>query len=1038
MRKTMLCLALLAAVFFAAAQEKLLSGKITDSRDGKPMAGVTVTVKGTNVTTTTNSDGTYQLRISAKDPVLLFSYVGFATEEVSAAGKTSLNLALNTEEKALREVTVVAYGTQKKKDITSSVSVVNSEAIKRQQVVSVGQALQGTAAGVMVVNTSGQPGDNPTLRIRGIASINASANPLIVVDGVPFDGNLNMINPNDIDNFSILKDATATALYGSRAANGVVMINTKNGKKGGKAQINVSSTYGWSSRALPEYSFTNSQQIFELSWEALKNLYATVPTIPNAAQQASADLVSELKYNPYKVAEPVGTDGKLKAGLSPVWNTNWVDELTRETAARQDHNINISGGSDKSTYFFSTGYIDQQGYLITSQYKRVNSRFNFTTDVNNWLQLGLRSQYVYSDQNYPNQNGNSFDNVVQYYRQMSSIYPVYQFDDQGQLIFDANGNKQWDFGTPIPGRTVNANRNTLQPSNLIATTHANTNRNQRNLTSVNGFAVAKILDGLTFRTQFGLDRYAFESLAYENPDFGNGVNVGGRIARQMDATTSYTWNNMLNYKKRFGSHNIELMASHEAYKYQFQVISGSKTGFPFGGLTNFNNAAINEALNGYSDNLAIQSYLGRVKYDFRGKYFVEATIRRDGSSRFNTENRWGTFPSVGASWVVTEENFVQKLDWLNLFKIRASYGEIGNEALVSYFPYLSAYSTGYDELTKPGIFLDQLGNPNIKWEKQGNFNVGVDFAVLKNRITGTVEYFKKSSLDLLFKLPLVYSGGIPSVDFNIGDMTNSGVEVQLNGTIVKTKDITWEAGVNATWVKNRLNKLPQAKLLNGAYQLEVGHSLFDFYIPTWAGVDPADGKGMWYQDEVVAGQPTGKQVTVKTYAQATRYYQGTALPTVTGGFNTRFNYKGFDASVLLNYALGGKYYDVSYNGLLNGISASLGDQLSSDILGRWQKPGDITDIPALDLNNTDYAQRSTRYLFDGDYLRLRNITLGYTFNPRTKKEFLRSARFFVQADNLGTWSKLKTGADPEANINGQSALTTSVFKTVSVGIEIGL
>lgn len=378
------------------------------------------------------------------------------------------------------------------------------------------------------------------------------------------------------------------------------------------------------------------------------------------------------------------------------------------------------------------------------------------------------------------------------------------------------------------------------------------------------------------------------------------------------------------------------------------------------------------------------------------------------------------------------------MSWLGLLKFRVSYGQIGNEALVSYFPYLSAFTTGYDELTQPGVFLDQLANKDIKWEKQENFNAGVDFALFKNRVNGSLEYFKKGALDLLFKLPLVYSGGIPSVDYNIGDMTNTGIELSLSGSIVKTKNLLWEAGINATWVKNRLKKLPQPKLLSSPYQLEAGHALFDFYIPTWAGVDPADGAGMWYQDEVVSGQSTGKKLTVKKYSDATRYYQGSALPKVSGGFNTRVNYKTFDFSVLLNYAVGGKYYDNSYNVLVNALSSNFGDQLSRDVLNRWQKPGDVTDIPKLDINNTDYAQRSTRFLFSSDYLRLRNVTLGYTISPQMKRQFLRTARLFIQADNMITLDKLRKGADPESAINGDSDLTTSVFKTISFGIELGL
>lgn len=1043
MRKLSYLLALLLLGTTAYAQEKTISGKVTDGQTASPLSGVTVSERnGANVTAT-QADGTFTITITSNNAILLFTYTGYTTLEIPVNNQSTIDVTMKPESKALQEVYVVAYGNQTKRNSTSAVSVVTSDQIRRQQVTTVTQALQGTAPGVMVINNSGQPGDNPQIRIRGIASINASAEPLIVVDGVPFGGNLAMINPNDVDNFSVLKDATATALYGSRAANGVILINTKGGRKNSKPKVTLNATMGWSSRALPEYDFTTMQQLMEINWEGLKNLYEDAGFPDEAAEFASADLIPEhLYYNPYVDAEPVGMDGKLKPGLTPAWNTNWTNELTRKTAQRKDINLGVSGGSNSNSYYFGLGYLGQEGYVITSQFKRVSTRFNFNTDVNKWLTLGVRTQYVYSDQNYPNQAGSNYENVIQYIRSMSSIFPVYQHDDEGNIITDDDGNPVYDFGNPDPSRQFNQNRQVFQPSNSVATTLLNTERRQRHMTTLNGFAEVKFTNSLRFRTNFGLDRYTFNQLSYENPDMGNGENVGGRLNRIIDGTTTWTWNNMLTYKEKFGEHGVEIMGSAEMYRYQYENLDGQKTRFPFRGLYEFNMAANTESLKGYTNDLAILSYLSRVKYDFKNRYFIEGTVRWDGSSRFAKDYRWGFFPAVGASWIISDEPFMSGLSKkIDMLKLRASYGRVGNEALNSYFPYVNTFSSSssdigvdYNELDQPGFILDQLGNSVIKWESQENFNVGIDFSIFNSRLNGSVEYFNKGSLDLLFRKPLVLSGGIPSIDFNIGDVVNRGVEVNLNAAIVRGKNFSWDVGVNVTRVKNVLKKLPQEKIINGQFQQEVGKSIYEYYIPEWAGVDPEDGAGMWYMDEMQGGQSTGKKITTKNYDEATRYYQGSAIPKFTGGITTRLAYKGFDLSILVNYALGGKYYDENYTSLVGGISSSAGSQLSADILNRWQKPGDVTDIPRLDINNTNYVQNSTRFLFAGDYARVRNITLGYNIGSFING--IEGIRLYVQGDNLFTFSKLKRGADPEADVTGVATPTSSVFKILSAGIEV--
>ncbi len=1019
----------------AWAQSRTVTGKVTD-KNGMALPGVSVTIKGSSTGTQTNDNGDFSLTVSGTARTLVFTYIGYAVQEMSIGRSNTLNVSLATEEKKLDEVVVVAYGTQRKREVTGSIAVVDERTIKRQQVTSVGQALQGTAAGVMVVNNSGQPGDNPQIRIRGIASLNANAEPLLVLDGIPFDGNLNMINPNDIENFSVLKDGTATALYGSRAAAGVILINTKRGKKGTAPAITLSSTFGLASRALPEYNFVNSQQLFELGWEALRNLYVDAG-IANPEQTATDDLVSEIKYNPFGIAKPVGTDGKLVPGTNLLWNTDWTKELTRTNALRRDVNLSVSGGGDQSRYFFSTGYLSQEGYVITSKFDRINARFNYTNNLNDWLEVGARTSFVFSNQNYPDQAGGNFENTIQYIRTMSSIYPVYKRGENGEELLDAEGKPIYDFGNPDASRTVNVNRNSLQPSNLVATTLVNTESRKRYLTNLNTYADIRLAKGFKFRSSFGIDKYFFETLSYETPDFGNGQNVGGRSQRQNDITTSWTWNNMLNYTRTFGDHNIDVMASTEAYKYEFKTLSGQKVAFPFSGLTELGVAATTEALTSGTTTESINSYLGRLKYDFKGKYFAEVTVRWDGSSRFAAGNQWGFFPAVGVSWLLSDEEFMKQAVFINFLKFRASYGEVGNNRLTSYFPYLSTFSGGYDNLNNPGIYLDQLGNPAIRWEKQGNLDIGLDFAIWKNRITGSVDYFRKESIDLLFNRPLVFSGGIPSVDDNIGTVINSGVEFSINARAISKKNFEWNSIINASFVKNKITRLPQEKLLAGAYQREVGKSFFDFFIPEWAGVDPATGEPQWYADERDgSGNLTGKKIIVNTYADATRYYVGGALPKVTGGWTNAFTYKKFDLSILLNFAFGGKIYDAEYGNLMHGFTASFGDQLHADILNRWQKDGDVTDVPRLNVNNTDINQRSTRYLYDGDYVRLRNITLGFTFNPDKNRKIIKNARFYVQADNIGTWSRLKKGADPETDVDGTSRPQSSVFKIISAGLEL--
>jgi len=1044
MRKILLFFSLILMCGQLLAQGRIISGKVQDEK-GNPVPGASVQIKGSSRGTSTATDGTFSISAPSNAKFLTVSSVNFAALEIAISD--NMTVVLKPASAAnLQEVVVVAYGTQKRSEVTSAISVVDAKAISNQQVTSVGQALQGTAPGVMVVNTNGQPGENPVIRIRGIASIAASAAPLIVVDGIPYDGNLNMINPNDIDNFSILKDASATALYGSRAANGVILINTKAGKRNSAPSITLSALYGRSSRAIKDYSYINTQQQFELGWEAFKDFYGTTP------QETSDYLTTQygFHYNPYGPAfpNPVGPDGKLVAGAKLLWNDDWTKALTRSNPARRDINLGISGGTDRSRYYFSGGYLDQDGYVTKSQYRRITARLNYTTDLTDWLQIGAKSSIITSHQNYPDQGTGHYADVVAWGRTMSSVYPIYARDDSGRIIKDLQGNPTYDYGYPNPSRNMNVGRPVLQLANAVGTTALDNWTYDRLLTDLNVYGQVNFTKNLYFKSSFGINRSNVDQLQYQNKDFGDAASVGGRTYKEQNLTTSWTFNNMIGYEQRFGDHHIEAIASYEAYKYTYSTLYGSKTGLAFSGSQQPIGGAVAEQFDGYTVANTLVSILGRVRYDYQGKYFGEFTMRRDGSSSFAPGNRYGVFPAGGVSWLISKESFLNGNATVNLLKLRASYGAVGNNALLdgsgfrTYFPYLSTFSYGYNDITDPGVYLTQLANPQIQWEKQLSANVGIDFELFKSRFTGSIDLFTKNSQHLILNQPLSPSVGFGSFISNIGKVRNQGVELNLNYSILRSRDFSWDVNVNVTYLRNKIIKLlPGVDTFasKGAFRNVVGKSIYEFYLPVWAGVDQNTGGGQWWIDERDgSGNLTGKQVKTNDYSTAlnSQKWVGSGIPKYTGGFSTRVNYKDIDLSILFNYALGGKYYDNNYAGLMHGTYNGFGAQMSTDELKRWQKAGDVTDVPKLNYGNNDEEQLSTRFLYSGNYLRLRNVTLGYTVHTDKWQKAVKSARIYVQADNILTFDKLKQGSDPESSINGYAGGNAFPFKTYSAGINL--
>lgn len=1035
MRKMLLlAMGLLLCVTQLLAQNRTITGKVTDE-SGNPIPNATVMVKGTTVGTTTKVDGTFSLSVPASATAIVISSVNMETKEVALGNQSTFDITLIQANRNLDEVVVTAYGSTRKQAFTGTASTIKEESFKNLQVSSVTSVLQGNASGVLSVSTNGQPGESPTIRIRGIASVNASADPIIVVDGAVYGGNINSINPGDIESITILKDASSTALYGSRAANGVISITTKSGK--GPAKFSFSALTGWSKRAVKDYDYINTDQLYELTWEALRNQAIDNPGIlplgVSPEEYASQTVASRLVYNPYGKPQPVGLDGKVTSSQK-LWEEDWSSLLLR-TGIRHDVNFSIAGSSEKTRYFISGGYLGDQGIPIESQFKRYTGRLKLDTRVNSWLTAGLNTNLAYSTQNYPVQGGSAYSNIISFIRSVPSLYPVYLRDTAtGAFILDANGNKQYDFGDNGQVR-----RPVLSPANPIATTSMNPTTYDRFITTANVFAEAEFVKGLKFRTQYVLDYYQYASNVYYNPFVGDGAAYGGRSNKQRDNTSSQTFTNTLTYDNIFGDiHHVNILAGMESYKYLIGSVSAEARGFSFPGVTELGYAATPYLATSASYPLRMVSYFSRVNYDLNEKYHLSFSLRRDGTSRFADSSRWGTFYSVGAAWNIARENFMQSITAINDLKLRFSIGTLGNQDLLDYFPYLGGYATGWNIADYSGSIIGGANNGDLHWETQANLDLGIDFSILKNRISGSVTYFRKESKGLLFNRPLPPSSGLSGIDDNIGKNRNVGIEVDLSTVNVRTASFEWSTTINFTHIKNRFVELPQETIDRGNFRWEVGQPMYSFFIREYAGVDAADGRPMWYMD-VVDGDKTIKTVT-KTYSEATRYYAGSALPDWTGGVTNTVRYKGFDLSVLLAFSIGGKIYDADYAGLMHSFNGTYtGYNASVDILGRWQSPENPGDgkTPRLHATADDQGNlTSTRFLYDASYTRIRNITLGYQL-PRsvTTKAKINHARFFVNWQNPFTFFGRK-GLDPESGLDGITNNRSTTYRTLSVGLNL--
>lgn len=1032
--------------FSAIAQEKAVTGKVTGD-DGSTLPGVAITIKGTSKGTTTDADGNFRISVPTTSR-LVFSYVGYVSQETNVGNQSTINIVLEQSSETLNEVVVTTFGTAKKTSFTGSAATISAEKLGNRPITNIGQALAGASAGVQASAGSGQPGTAPAIRIRGFGSISSSNDPLYVVDGVPYSASIANLNNDDIETITVLKDAASTALYGARAANGVVMVTTKKGAKG-KNNISVRYTKGFNSRGLQEYERVGPAEYYPLMWEANRNSFAYRATNPIAIATASTNATNNLGgivgYNVYNVPfnQLVGTDGKLNPNATMIYSAddlNWEKPLVRQ-GERDEISLNFSGSAEKSDYFLSLSYLKDKGFLIRSDYDRYTARLNVNNQMKSWFKVGTNLSATITKSNQADADGNtSFVNPFFFSRGMAPIYPVYAYDpaNPSTFLLNEDGTKKYDFGNltslGLPSRPQYGGRHSL------AETRLNQNFFRRNVLGGRGYAEISFLKDFKFTTNLGVDLSNINNITYGNPIVGDAA-PSGRATHIFENITSYNLSQLLNYNKSLGSHTIGVLLGHENYNETDNRLNGSRSGQILDGNIELLNFTTTTNLDSRRRDRRVEGYFSRVNYDFNDKYFASFSARRDGSSKFYKDTRWGTFYSVSAAWRLDQETFIKELPFISTFKLRGSYGQTGNDGDISRYAWQPLYDLGANNATEAGILQSSLGNRELEWESSNAFDIALEFGLLKNRINGTIEYFDRRSSNLIFDVPLPLSAGIITQTRNIGTMFNKGVELELDIALVKSKNFSWNINLNATKLRNQITKMPDAskEIISGTKKLKEGYSIFDFWLREFKGVNPETGVSEYRAINFVPANSriteTGDTLT-NVVSNARFHYNGSSIPLVSGGITNTIKYKGLSLSALVIYQLGGKTYDGAYASLMG---AGYNNAKHIDILNRWQNPGDITNVPRMDAGRTaDFDAASDRWLIDASYLNVRTVTLAYAIpNTASKKVFLENAQVYLSAENFIILSRRK-GMNVQQNFDGVTSNAFSPAKSIVLGVSFSL
>ena len=1051
----------------ALAQKLNVRGTVIDENK-EAVIGASVLIKGSNIGTKTDIYGQFLLDGVKSGSELVISYVGMKTKTVQA--RSSLSIVLENDDQILDEVMVVAFGEQKKSSFTGSAGVVDSKKLEQRQVTNVMEALQGNVAGLQAYSHSGAPDAAPEFRIRGISSINAGKAPLIVLDGAPYDGDWNSINPSDVASVTVLKDAASNALYGARGANGVIIVTTKKGEKA-RTSITLDVKLGTSSRASKRYeTIDDPAQYIETNYKALYNNYINQgQTIASAHANANKTLTESsqnggLGYVPYAVPAGqylVGDNGKLNPSATlgnRVYNDgqvytimpdDWIDEAYRN-ATRQEYNLSINGGGDNGTFFASLGYLNADGIAVGSDYERYTSRLKATYQATKWLNVGGNVSFARSTTNngadVSDTEDSGANNIYSQIIMMGPIYPVYLRDGEGNILRNENG-IVGDFGD---GQVMGSDmvRPYLTQVNGIAEASMNTNKWVITNFSLNGFADFDIWDGLKATVNANIYSYQEKYTSTQQPFYGFGhmSYPSGYVYKYNSSIFTQNYQQLLKYNKRFGKHNVSLLAGHESYKSNTDYLyADRKNMFSYWGNQELNGATTYLSNGGYKVDYNTEGWIFRGLYDFDGKYFGQVSYRRDASSRFHPDHRWGNFYSFGGAWIITKEEWMKDVKWLNELKLKASFGQNGNDNIGD-FLYTDLYNINKGDGNDITLTLSSIGNEDITWETITNINLGVEFQMFNNRLRGSVEYFYRKTTDMLswvtVPLELGYSGSY----YNVGDMSNKGIEMELSGEPIVTKNFRWTVGANLTAYKNEVLKLNDSNKFNaldghpgytsGSYFYGEGLPMYTWRLRKYAGVNE-NGESMWYKHADDGSLTTTTDPTSITLDKDF-FDCGTALPDFYGGFNTGISAYGIDLNVSFAYSVGGKVMDWTYMQLMQNPQSGLtGMAMHQDLLNAWSADNTTSNVPRLCYNDQYANYTSDRFLTDGSWLALQNITLGYNLPKKWMNSLgINGIHIAVSGENITYWSKRK-GLDPRLNASGSiSATKYAPARTITGSISV--